>query len=210
MKLKDGDIIVFAGDSTTDADRCATADGLGNGYVKLVSDALYAFLPTENYRVVNAGVSGNTSLQLLERWERDVMSLTPDVVFCMIGINDVWRHFDRCEPLQKRISVQEYVENLSLICEKTKGVRVFCIIPPYFMERNRTDEMRVMTEEYAAAAREVAKKFGADVLDVQPAFDEYMLGRSGQTISWDRVHPGWIGSQLIMRENFRYLEVKLS
>lgn len=210
MKLKDGDIIVFAGDSTTDADRCATADGLGNGYVKLVSDALYAFLPTENYRVVNAGVSGNTSLQLLERWERDVMSLTPDVVFCMIGINDVWRHFDRCEPLQKRISVQEYVENLSLICEKTKGVRVFCIIPPYFMERNRTDEMRVMTEEYAAAAREVAKKFGADVLDVQPAFDEYMLGRSGQTISWDRVHPGWIGSQLIMREIFRYLEVKLS
>lgn len=210
MKLKDGDIIVFAGDSTTDADRCATADGLGNGYVKLVSDALYAFLPTENYRVVNAGVSGNTSLQLLERWERDVMSLTPDVVFCMIGINDVWRHFDRCEPLQKRISVQEYVENLSLICEKTKGIRVFCIIPPYFMERNRTDEMRVMTEEYAAAAREVAKKFGADVLDVQPAFDEYMLGRSGQTISWDRVHPGWIGSQLIMREIFRYLEVKLS
>lgn len=210
MKLKDGDIIVFAGDSTTDADRCATADGLGNGYVKLVSDALYAFLPTENYRVVNAGVSGNTSLQLLERWERDVMSLTPDVVFCMIGINDVWRHFDRCEPLQKRISVQEYVENLSLICEKTKGVRVFCIIPPYFMERNRTDEMRVMTEEYAAAAREVAKKYGADVLDVQPAFDEYMLGRSGQTISWDRVHPGWIGSQLIMREIFRYLEVKLS
>lgn len=210
MKLKDGDIIVFAGDSTTDADRCATEDGLGNGYVKLVSDALYAFLPTENYRVVNAGVSGNTSLQLLERWERDVMSLTPDVVFCMIGINDVWRHFDRCEPLQKRISVQEYVENLSLICEKTKGVRVFCIIPPYFMERNRTDEMRVMTEEYAAAAREVAKKFGADVLDVQPAFDEYMLGRSGQTISWDRVHPGWIGSQLIMREIFRYLEVKLS
>lgn len=210
MKLKDGDIIVFAGDSTTDADRCATADGLGNGYVKLVSDALYAFLPTENYRVVNAGVSGNTSLQLLEPWERDVMSLTPDVVFCMIGINDVWRHFDRCEPLQKRISVQEYVENLSLICEKTKGVRVFCIIPPYFMERNRADEMRVMTEEYAAAAREVAKKFGADVLDVQPAFDEYMLGRSGQTISWDRVHPGWIGSQLIMREIFRYLEVKLS
>lgn len=210
MKLKDGDIIVFAGDSTTDADRCATADGLGNGYVKLVSDALYAFLPTENYRVVNAGVSGNTSLQLLERWGRDVMSLTPDVVFCMIGINDVWRHFDRCEPLQKRISVQEYVENLSLICEKTKGVRVFCIIPPYFMERNRTDEMRVMTEEYAAAAREVAKKYGADVLDVQPAFDEYMLGRSGQTISWDRVHPGWIGSQLIMREIFRYLEVKLS
>lgn len=210
MKLKDGDIIVFAGDSTTDADRCATADGLGNGYVKLVSDALYAFLPTENYRVVNAGVSGNTSLQLLERWERDVMSLTPDVVFCMIGINDVWRHFDRCEPLQKRISVQEYVENLSLICEKTKGVRVFCIIPPYFMERNRTDEMRVMTEEYAAAAREVAKKYRADVLDVQPAFDEYMLGRSGQTISWDRVHPGWIGSQLIMREIFRYLEVKLS
>lgn len=209
MKLKNGDIIVFAGDSTTDADKCATADGLGNGYVKLVSDALYAFFSKESYRVVNAGVGGNTSLQLLERWDRDVLSLAPDVVFCMIGINDVWRHFDRCEPLQKRISVEEYAHNLSAICEKVKGVRVFCIMPPYFMERNRSDEMRVMTEEYAAAAREVAKKYGADVLDVQPAFDEYMLGRSGQTISWDRVHPCWIGAHLIMREIFRYLEVKL-
>ena len=205
MKLKDGDVIVFAGDSTTDADKRSTADGLGNGYVKLVSDALYAFYPMENYRVVNAGVSGNTSLQLLERWERDVMSRAPDVVFCMIGINDVWRHFDRCEPLQKRISVQEYRENLSSVCEKTKGVRLFCVIPPYYMERNRTDEMRVMTEQFAAAARGVAKKYGADVLEVQPAFDEYMLGRSGQTISWDRVHPGWIGSHLIAREVFRFL-----
>lgn len=210
MKLKDGDIIVFAGDSTTDADKTTMADGLGNGYVKLVSDALYAFMPKENYRIVNAGICGNTSLQLLERWERDVMSLAPDVVFCMIGINDVWRHFNRSEPFQKKISVTEYADNLSAICEKVKGVRIFCIMPPYFMERNRTDEMRVMTEEYAAAAREVAKKYRADVLDVQPAFDEYMLGRSGQTISWDRVHPGWIGSQLIMREIFRYLEVKLS
>ena len=48
MKIKDGDIIVFAGDSTTDADKNATGDGLGNGYVKLVRDALFAFRPSEN------------------------------------------------------------------------------------------------------------------------------------------------------------------
>ena len=56
MKLHDGDVIVFAGDSTTDAAKRNTSDGLGNGYVRLIRNALFAFHPENNFRVVNAGV----------------------------------------------------------------------------------------------------------------------------------------------------------
>ena len=68
MKLKNGDTIAFAGDSTTDAGKLSTPDGLGCGYVKLVRDALFAFRSYENFRVVNAGIIGNTSADLLARW----------------------------------------------------------------------------------------------------------------------------------------------
>ena len=206
MKIKDGDLIVFAGDSTTDADKNATGDGLGNGYVKLVRDALFAFRPSENFRVVNAGVSGNTTLHLLKRWEKDVSSLKPDIVFCMIGINDVWRHFDYLDPLDKRISEEEYAENIGKICDLAEGAREFCLMTPYYMERNRTDEMRVLTEKYAARMKEAAKKRGINVIDLQKVFDEYMQGRPGQSISWDRVHPGSVGSMLIAREVLREFE----
>ena len=203
MKLKDGDVIVFAGDSTTDADKVTTPDGLGNGYVRLVRDALVAFRPAEQFHVVNAGIGGNTSAQLLERWDRDVMDEKPDIIFCMIGINDVWRHFDYLDLPNKWLSEEDYERNLSVICEKAKSARVFRLITPFYMERNRTDEMRVMTERYAARLHAVAQKSGVEVIDLQNEFDEYMKSRSGQSISWDRVHPGAIGSMLIARRILR-------
>lgn len=205
MRLKDGDTIVFAGDSTTDADKVMTPDGLGNGYVRLVRDALYAFRPQENFRIVNAGVSGNTSAHLLARWEQDVMAVKPDVVFCMIGINDVWRHFDNLDPLDHRITEEEYAKNLAKICEKTKGVRAFFLMPPYYLERNLSDEMRFMTERYAEQMRKVAAHYHLPLVELQPDFDAYMRGRSGQSISWDRVHPGSVGSMIIARRIMKEL-----
>ena len=206
MKLKNGDTIAFAGDSTTDAGKLSTPDGLGCGYVKLVRDALFAFRPYENFRVVNAGISGNTSADLLARWDRDVAAFSPEVIFCMIGINDVWRHFDYLDPLDKRISEEEYAENIGKICDLAEGAREFCLMTPYYMERNRTDEMRVLTEKYAARMKEAAKDRGIKVIDLQKVFDEYMQGRPGQSVSWDRVHPGSVGSMLIAREVLREFE----
>ncbi len=207
MKLKDGDVLVFAGDSTTDAGKSATPDGLGSGYVRLVRDALYAFLPRQNFRVVNAGVSGNTTRDLLERWERDVAACDPDVLFCMIGINDVWRHFDNFDPKHAYISEDEYEKNIRAVCDKAAGVREFCLMTPFYMERSRVDEMRAMTERYTARLRRVAEERGVALLDMQAVFDEYMQGRPGQSICWDRVHPGNAGSMLIARAVLRSLGV---
>lgn len=207
MKIRDGDVIVFAGDSTTEGFRIGSPDGLGTGFVKLVRDALFAFRPSENFRVINSGVGGNTTLHLLARWEKDIEACRPDVVFCMIGINDVWRHFDYLDPLDKRISEEEYGKNIEAICAKAAAFREFRLMTPFYMERNRSDEMRIMTENYAARMRAAAAKYGIGVIDLQKVFDEYMEGRPGQSISWDRVHPGTVGSMLIAREILREFEM---
>lgn len=123
MELKNKDIIVFAGDSTTDANK--GEDGIGNGYVRLVRNALIAFRPNEEFTVINAGISGNKSADLLERWDRDVTAYDPDIVFCMIGINDVWRHFDYLDPSDRFVSAKVYEKNLEAICEKAKTTEIF-------------------------------------------------------------------------------------
>ena len=199
MMFKDGDTIVFAGDSITDADKNTTWDGIGNGYVRLVRDALAAFFPQIRCRVFNAGVSGDNSRDLLARWEKDVDSREPSVVFCLIGANDIWRHFDYLDPEKPLVSEEEYERNLTCVCQKAQRYDRFILITPYFMERNLSDEMRLFSESYAAIMRRVALKFGVPVLDVQKEFDAYMEYRSGMSISWDRAHPGAIGSMLLAR-----------
>ena len=52
----------------------------------------------------------------------------------------------------------------------------------------------------------LGEKRGINVIDLQKVFDEYMQGRPGQSISWDRVHPGSVGSMLIAREVLREFE----
>ena len=161
-------------------------------------------VPQEWYKVVNAGISGNTTRDLLARWDKDVAGENPDVIFCLIGINDVWRHFDGLELPVNAVGEEEFGRNMRAICEKMKGKRAF-VLSPYYLERNRTDEMRAMTERYAAIARKTAEEYGFVYIDVQADFDEYMKSRPGQSISWDRVHPGEVGSMILARAVLRAL-----
>ena len=104
------------------------------------------------------------------------MNLKPDWVSLMIGINDIWRQFDTPTIPEQHVYPAEYRENLCEMLERTlpvvKGV---ILMSPYYMELNREDPMRKMT-------------------------DDYLIYRYPAYISWDRVHPGEIGSMIIARE----------
>ena len=205
MIIKDKDVIVFAGDSTTDSEKIITNDGLGKGYVKLLHSMLNAFHPELHLTFINAGINGNKSHDLLVRWEKDVVSFQPDIIFCLIGINDVWRHFDLLDFANPPVSSEEYEKNLEAMVEKGKTAREFIFMTPYFMERNHTDEMRIMMEEFADIMKKVAARHACKIIDLQKEFDDYMKYRSGQSISLDRVHPCEYGSMLIARSVWREL-----
>src|SRR5690554_5030310 len=68
---------------------CATGDA--RGYLSTTSASLDE-KPTsqrEKMEVINAGIGGNTSGQLLERIEEDVIGHRPDLVIVMVGTNDM-------------------------------------------------------------------------------------------------------------------------
>ena len=112
--------------------------------------------------------------------------------------------YDGLELPVNAVGEEEFGRNMRAICEKMKGKRAF-VLSPYYLERNRTDEMRAMTERYAAIARKTAEEYGFVYIDVQADFDEYMKSRPGQSISWDRVHPGEVGSMILARAVLRAL-----
>ncbi len=206
MLFENGDRIVFTGDSTTDAERGRPVGeglwaGTGTGYVRQIENILNVVYPDKLFRISNTGCSGNTSRDLLGRWQNDVMNLKPDWVSLMIGINDIWRQFDQPAITSSHVYPGEYRQNLCEMLERTLPVvKGMILIAPYYIENNREDRMRQVTDEYAAICAEVAKKYNVTYVNVQPSFDDYLTYRHSSYIAWDRVHPGPIGSAIIARD----------
>lgn len=206
MLFQNGDKIVFIGDSVTDAGRARPVgeglfDGVGSGYVRHIDNILNVVYPDWKLWITNMGISGNTSRDLKARWQEDLMNLKPDWVSVMIGINDIWRQFDMPAVTDSHVYLSEYKTNLCEMMERTLPVvKGMIILSPFFMEPCREDPMRKMVDEYIKAAEEAAKKYNCLFINVQQAFDDFLTYRHSSYISWDRVHPGNIGSTIIARE----------
>jgi lysophospholipase L1-like esterase len=77
MEMQKPPTIVFFGDSITEG-------VIGASYVNKVREALHG-----QAHVVNAGINGDTVVNLRRRVSRDVAPHRPDVVVVMVGLNDM-------------------------------------------------------------------------------------------------------------------------
>ena len=206
MIFQKGDRIVFAGDSVTDMGSDNPVgeglfDNLGRSYVREVENLLSAVYPEVDLRIINSGVGGNTSRDLLKRFGRDVVDLKPDWVSVCIGINDVWRQFDVPAITDLQVMPDEYEQNLEKMILAVKGrVKGIFILSPYYMEPNRLDAMRARMDEYVAICRALSEKHGCEFVDFQKLYEDYCSVQHSSRIAWDRVHPNQIGALLMARE----------
>jgi len=198
--------LVMIGDSITDVGRARpfgegrADDALGRGYVMMVDSLLGAVYPERLIRVVNMGISGNTTRDIKERWQTDVIDLEPDWVSMMIGANDVWRRFDSPKQTERHVLVDEYERNLVELVTTTKPlVKGLVLMTPFYLEPNRQDAMRAAMDRYAAVVRRIAAAQGVILVDTQAAFDRLLEVYYPATINWDRVHPNPTGSAVLAR-----------
>lgn len=206
MIFENMDRIVFAGDSVTDMGSAQPVgeglfDDVGRSYVRIVENMLVTWYPELKIRITNSGISGNTSRDLLARFERDVVALDPQWVSICIGINDVWRQFDTPAISNSAVFPDEYRQNVEkmvlAVKEKVKGI---FILSPYYMEPNREDMMRKRMDEYVAICKELAEQYGCIFVDFQSMYERFLKIRHSSSIAWDRVHPNQMGATLMARE----------
>lgn len=204
MKLTKESRLVMMGDSITDCGRKRPVGeggevGWGNGYVNLVVSHLAAEWPEYLVHILNMGISGNTVRDLKARWQTDCLDLQPDWVSIMIGINDVWRQFDR--PYQKGAGVplKEYKETLEELIVQTKPLLSggLILVTPYYIESNKADPMRKCMDEFGACVKSLAKKHKTIFVDTQAAFDKTLKHTYSASIAKDRVHPITSGHTII-------------
>lgn len=202
MLIQDKEKILFVGDSVTDDGRArpigeGNGFSLGYGFVRLIDSYFAVDYPERRIHTVNMGVSGNTSRDLLKRWDSDVNALEPDWVVLCIGFNDVWRQFDLPSVSECGVCPEEYRQNLNAIADKTKAKMIW--MTPYYLEPNKADPMRARMDEYGAICKEEAAKRGIPCIDLQEKFADILKYRYPAFITWDRIHPGPVGSVVIAR-----------
>ncbi len=212
MIFQDMDRIVFAGDSVTDMESTQPVgeglfENVGRSYVRVIENLLAVCYPERRIRVTNSGTSGNTSRDLLARFQRDVVDLHPDWVSICIGINDVWRQFD-CPALPDcHVLPEEYSQNLEKMILAVKGqVKGIFIATPYIIEPNVDDAMRKRMDEYVSICRKLAKMYDCVLIDFQKMYEEYCRIRHSSFIAWDRIHPNQKGATLMAREFLKHCD----
>jgi acyl-CoA thioesterase-1 len=83
--------IVALGSSSTSGTGASTP---AHAYPSQLADALHYRLPADAINVVNKGIDGETSVDMLARLDRDVRALGPDLVVWQVGTNAVLRNDD--------------------------------------------------------------------------------------------------------------------
>lgn len=185
--------LLFLGDSVTDAGRNFENDQeLGHGYVKMIADQL----GKEDVTVINRGVSANRVADLHRRIEADALSLAPDVVTIMIGINDTWFSFSRWEDTSVTAFKEVYRVILSRIKEETNAELVLMepFVLPYPEDRK---EWRGDLDPKIGAVRELAAEFGATLIPLDGLMNALAIKHGPTYLAEDGVHPTKAGHERI-------------
>jgi acyl-CoA thioesterase-1 len=193
LSIKDGDTILFIGDSITDVDRRSEAHApLGRGYVNFAANLIIARHAKIGLKVVNTGISGNTVRNLVTRWQTDCLDHKPAVLSIMIGINDLWRRFDkRPEQVANAVYPQEFEALYRDILSRAKAGPnpQLVLMEPFMFCSNLSDPMFQGLPPYIEIVRRLAKEYDAILVPLQTHIDKALTGVPMQKWSGDMVHP---------------------
>lgn len=187
--------IVFFGDSITDCGRDRNdTKSLGNGYVKILSDKLRPIYPDTDIELINKGVSGDEVSDLLARVEEDVISLKPDAVVIMIGVNNTIHQFKADKPLDLKQFEADLKELLKRL--KKEGI-VVIFLEPFLLPAPDKLRMRKIFNEELAVINKVAPKTADEFVAYDKMFNGLCERLLYSEYSLDGVHPTHRGSRLI-------------
>ena len=196
--IRNDDRILFQGDSITDAGRTTTSDGLGSGYVSMVRALITALHPGLAVQVLNRGVGGDRTTELLARWQADCLDLRPQVLSISIGVNDVWRLRAEWNG-QRYVPLDEFRANYERLIAQARaaGVRDLILCGPTTIDEEKDAELARQLDERAACIRDLAARHGAIHVPQREMILRALRDRPDVRWTSDGCHPTAAGHALL-------------
>ena len=216
--LKDGETILFIGDSITD---CGRRDDqhrpMGVGYVSFVRDFLVVREPEKKINVLNTGIGGNTIEDLRSRWVDDALLYKPDWLSIKIGINDChrWCTDAKSNELQSPGKFEEIFNEILSVTRKELPDTKLLLIDPFYASLDvdgPLDSFRgrvnVALTDYIAAIDRMATKYDTLQVKTHEIFQEHLKhNHSRVCFPHEPVHPNQTGHILIAESVYAVLTV---
>lgn len=203
--LSKGAVVLFQGDSITDAGRerkkeTMANDGaaLGRGYAAIIAGGLLVDHRTVGLQIYNRGISGHKVPDLEKRWQADALDLKPAILSILIGVNDIWHKLGG----RYDGTPESYRDGFAALLAKTKEAlpdTKIVVCEPFVLRCGAVkDNWFPEFDQRRAFAREVADKAGAIWAPFQQAFnDAVAAGTTPDFWAADGVHPTVAGHALM-------------
>ena len=202
--LAQDDVILFQGDSITDAgrDRAPTGPnefaGLGRGYANMITAALLGAHAPLRLQCYNRGISGHKVPDLQARWQADTIDLKPAVLSILIGVNDIWHKLNGKYDGTVADYEQGFTKLLSDTREALPDTRLV-ICEPFVLRCGAVNDTWFPEfDERRAVAKSVSDAAGATWVPFQTMFNEAVNDATPPSY-WasDGVHPTMAGHALM-------------
>jgi Lysophospholipase L1 and related esterases len=203
--FRKGEVILLQGDSITDCGRSRDSQNIannqsqiGSGYTLFTAANILANQADKELKIYNRGISGNKVYQLAERWDEDCLSLKPDYLSILIGVNDFWH----TKSHDYKGTAETYEKDYTNLIERTKkalpDIKII-ICEPFIIHGGKAldDTWEPAFAPYRKAAKRIAKKFDLSFVPFQSIFIEAL--KKAPVTYWgeDGVHPSMAGAQLM-------------
>lgn len=149
---------------------------LGSSYLNLLRQAL------PDLNIINAGENGDTILNLLRRYDRDVIPHQPDIILIGVGLNDLgtintdymfkgfYRLFKQIrEPITPQRFARYYRTLIHALRRELPQTRIILCTPTTLGELP-LDPVHAMLDAYATVVRSLAIQEGLGLIDLRKAF----------------------------------------
>ena len=199
VQVKNGDTILFLGDSITDVDfNKAQNETIGgeNIYAMQVAEKL-----NEQYSDLTfyyKGIASNRSYLVYDRLTKDCIALKPDIIVLLIGVNDAWENYvpEDYPPLLRPFEphMKEIFRRIKAELPNTKLITLL----PFLIDSvpEKTPFHKVL-DVFRENLKSYACDNCVDIVDMQKVYYDAQKTTDPYLLSHDGIHPTNLGHSIM-------------
>lgn len=208
INVKDNDTILFIGDSITDVKFNKKQNrkiGGKNVYALDVSKELKK--SHKHLKFYYKGIASNRSYHVYDRLTNDCISLKPDVIVMLIGVNDAWENYKKDDyPPLLRPFEPHMKEIFRRIKAELPNAKLITMLPFLIDTIEEKSAFHKILNEYRDNLLSYSNGFTSEVIDLQALFDDAQKTYNPYLLAHDGIHPTDLGHSLIAKEILKILK----
>lgn len=199
IALKKDSRVLFLGDSITDVKfnlRMMSSIKGRNIYALQLKKRFKSY--SSDIKVMIKGIASNRTYHVYDRLTKDCISLKPDVIIMLIGVNDAWENYvpEDYPPLVRPMEphIREIYRRIN---QELPNTQVLYLMPFMIDSVEEKLPFHKTLDEFRETLKAIALENNAKVLDLQQVFYDAQKTIEPKLLAVDGIHPTNLGHKVM-------------